>query len=221
MPENTKILIADSQYLVVSSLKRLIESELGFIVCGVADSRNSVTEMIKSQVPALLITDVNMIDYNGFDDITAIKNECGSNLSVLALVNQLSGREIYQLIRSGIKNITLKNATREELVFSIEMALKKKKHLSDEILDIIAEMNLPGEPGQEHSGLTPAEEEVIRMVAGGLTTKEIASRKNISIHTVMTHRKNIFRKLDINNISDLTRYAIRTGIIDHDIDFNI
>lgn len=221
MSEKYKILIADSQYLVVKSLTHLIESEMNFSICGVADTRTVLINILNSCTPSILITDVNLIDYNGFDDLVSIKNSSGKEFCILVLSNQLTGIEVSQLIRSGIKNITLKTAQKDEIIYSIDMALKNRRHLSDDVLDLLVEVNLQNSPAQDQTGLTPAETEMIRMIAGGLTTREIASKKNISIHTVMTHRKNIFRKLTINKVSDLTRFAIRTGLIDNDIDFNI
>ena len=72
----------------------------------------------------------------------------------------------------------------------------------------------------ETGHLTPSEIEIVRLIADGLTTKEIAVRKNISFHTVMTHRKNIFRKLDVNNTSELIKYAMKANIIG-DIEYYI
>ncbi len=62
--------------------------------------------------------------------------------------------------------------------------------------------------------LTASEIEIVKLIAEGMTTKEIASRKNVSFHTIMTHRKNIFRKARVNNASELVMFAIRAGIID-------
>jgi DNA-binding NarL/FixJ family response regulator len=67
---------------------------------------------------------------------------------------------------------------------------------------------------QETTTLTTAEIDIVKLIAEGMTTKEIASKKNVSFHTIMTHRKNIFRKARVNNASELVMFAIRSGIID-------
>jgi len=68
--------------------------------------------------------------------------------------------------------------------------------------------------------LTTSELEIVKLIAGGMTTKEIANKKNISFHTVISHRKNIFKKLSINNSSELIMFAIRKGLIDS-VDYSI
>ncbi|MBI5008743.1 MAG: response regulator transcription factor [Bacteroidia bacterium] len=74
-------------------------------------------------------------------------------------------------------------------------------------------LSTPENSGEEPGQLTPSEMEIVRLISEGLTTKEIASRKNISFHTVITHRKNIFRKLGVSSVSELIMYAIKSGWI--------
>jgi DNA-binding NarL/FixJ family response regulator len=214
MKGNPKIVIADSQFLTVESLVRLIKGENKYILCGIADSRYSLLKLLKLNTPDLLITDINLIDYDSPDDLKSIIEE-NKNLSVLILTNQITHGDLGKLLKSGIKNISLKTEEKEELLSSIEMAIKKKKKFSDQILEMILELSGNKNTSVELSGLTQSEIEIIKLIADGYTTKEIALKKLISIHTVMTHRKNIFRKLDINNVSELVMFAVRKGLIDN------
>lgn len=207
-----KIIIADTQYLVVNSLASLIRSDDNYSLCGIAESRLALLNLLSLHTPDLLITDIHLIDYDGVDDFPEIL-QTYNKLSVLILVNQVSLNEITKLAREGVKNIALKTDTREDLLTSIAMAAKKKKHLSDPVLDMILEQEEAGNTNAG-TGLTHSETEIVRMISDGYTTKEIAAKKHISIHTVMTHRKNIFRKLDVSSISELTKYAIRNGLTD-------
>lgn len=95
------------------------------------------------------------------------------------------------------------------------MAVKKRKQFSDQVLDMILELSDNHDTTPESSGLTRSEKEIVKLIADGHTTKEIALKKHISFHTVVTHRKNIFRKLEINNVSELIMFAIRKGLIDN------
>jgi DNA-binding NarL/FixJ family response regulator len=229
LAQKLKILIADSQFLTTESLINLIEAEEKYSVCGVAGSRCALTEMLQSMKPDLVITDINHIDYDGTDDVISIAKENGK-VSLLILTNQLTNSEVQRLLISGISNIALKTDKKDDLLYSIDMALKHRRHFSDDILEMILEINsvknVPAEfhdmlsTGQDSVRLTSSELDIVKLIAEGFTTKQIASRKNISFHTVMTHRKNIFRKLNINSVSDLTRYAIRKGLIDN-IEYNI
>lgn len=226
MGEKQKILIADSQFLTTDTLLRILEVEQNYSLCGVAGNRSVLTGMLKTHRPDLLITDINLLDYEGTDDLITVIKEY-QDMSFLVLTNQITNAEVHELLVAGINNIALKTDSREEILYSIEMALKHRKHFSDNILDLILEMNSgrntgtePHDINQEAVRLTTSEQDIVKLIAEGFTTKQIASRKNISFHTVMTHRKNIFRKLSINNVSDLTRYAIRKGYIDN-IEYNI
>lgn len=214
-----KIVIADSQYLIVESLTRLIEIENKYVLCGVADNRDGLIKLLKLNSPDLLITDFNLIDYESPDDFKSIKNEFKS-ISILILTNQITHIELGKLLKSGIKNISLKTDEKKDLLSSIEMAMKKKRQFSDQILDMILELSENKNSTAELSGLTQSEIEIVKLIADGHSTKGIALKKHISFHTVLTHRKNIFRKLQINSITELIKFAVRKGLIDY-IEYNI
>ena len=93
-------------------------------------------------------------------------------------------------------------------------AIAGKKYFCSEVLDLLLERKSASRQLQEPGKLTTAEIEIVRQISQGLTTKEIALQKHLSFHTIITHRKNIFRKLSISNTSELLMYAMRTGIID-------
>ena len=127
----------------------------------------------------------------------------------------IQSRASVEFTHLGIKNIIDKNVDKEELFSAMEAALKNKKYYSENILDLLTESELNYNKATEIAHLTPTEIEIVKLIAQGLTAKEIASRKHISFHTVMSHRKNIFKKLSINNSPELIMYAIRTGLIDN------
>jgi DNA-binding NarL/FixJ family response regulator len=107
MEEKPKIVIADSQFLIVESLVYLIEAEYKYVLCGVADNRYSLIKLLQLNSPDLLITDFNLIDYESPDDLKSILVDF-KNLSILILTNQLTHGELGNLLKSGIKNISLK-----------------------------------------------------------------------------------------------------------------
>jgi DNA-binding NarL/FixJ family response regulator len=219
MENKPKIVIADSQFLVIESLKQLIKEEHKYVLCGIADSRYSLIKLMQLNTPDLLITDINLIDYDSPDDLKLIMEDF-KNLSILILTNQVTHSELGKLLKSGIKNISLKTDEKKDLLFSIEMAVKQRKQFSDQILDMILELSEDKSINVEPSSLTLSEIEIVKLIADGHTTKEIALKKHISFHTVVTHRKNIFRKLEINSVSELIKFAVRKGLIDY-IEYNI
>ena len=214
MEKINKIIIADSQFLVVEALKSLIESDQNYELAGVASTQNELLKLPGISTGNLLITDFANVDYDGLDDLKNIKVKF-PQLSILILTNTITKQEFADLNRLGIKNIIYKTADKDEIFSAIEATLKSRKFYSDEILDLFLDLSDNKGVADDPKTLTPSEIEIVKLIAGGLTTKEIASRRNISYHTVNTHRKNIFRKMEVSNASELIMLAIKAGWIDN------
>lgn len=209
-----KIIIADSQYLVVEALKTLLGNDERFIIAGVVNSKYELLKILEHELCGLLITDFNLVDYESIDDIQKVKRTF-PDLTILILTNSINKVEFTELSKIGIKNIIYKTADREEILAAVDAAVKGKKYFAEEILDMILEQGDSRQIPEEPTHLTTSEIEIVRLIAGGLTTKEIANQKNISFHTVNTHRKNIFRKMGVSNASELIILAIKAGWIDN------
>lgn len=209
-----KILIADSQFLVVETLKTLLENDERFCLSGIVGSQRELYKLLAESNCNLLITDNGLIDYDGVADLQKLKQQF-PKMAILILTNSISKAEFTELTKIGIKNIIYKTADRHEVLAGVDAALKGKKYYSEEILDMLLELGETRTAPEENSNLTISEVEIVRLIAGGMTTKEIAEKKCISFHTVNTHRKNIFRKLSVSNASELIMYAIRAGWIDN------
>ena len=209
-----KIVIADSQFLVVETLKTLLENDERFYLSGIVESQRELIQLLGQSTCNLLITDIALLDYDGVVDLQMIKQNF-PQLSVLILTNSISKLDFTELTKIGIKNIIYKTADRDEVLAAVDASLKGKKYYSGEILDMIIEMGESKAIPEESVHLTSSEIEIVRLIAGGMTTKEIAEKKCISFHTVNTHRKNIFRKLNVSNASELIIHAIKAGLIDN------
>lgn len=209
-----KIVIADTQFLIVEALRSLLANDERFMITGIANSKIELDKLLANESSQLLITDIALFESIKFDEIQSIKQQY-QQLSVLILTNSISKTEFSELSKIGIKNIIYKNADRNELFAAIDATLKGKKYYSEEILDLIIETRESKMTMEEPIHLTNSEIEIVRLIAGGLSTKEIALRKNISFHTVNTHRKNIFRKMGVSNASELIMFAIKAGWIDN------
>jgi len=206
-----QIVIADSQFLVTESLKLLLTNSGNFAVCKVVTEKNELIKALKQEDIALVILDHALIDIGSITELREIKSSF-PDLRILVISNAVSKAELVELNSAGINNVILKTVGREELFEALEATLKAKKYFSNELLDLLFES--PEKKPDESGQLTVSEIEIVRLIADGLTTKEIASRKFISFHTVISHRKNIFRKLGVNSISELIMYSIKAGWID-------
>ncbi|HEY3371886.1 MAG TPA: response regulator transcription factor [Prolixibacteraceae bacterium] len=208
-----RIIIADTQFLIVTALMVLLDGQAENTVEAVS-SAPELYKALEKETCQLLITDPLLFDYNPPGGLQDIKRKF-PKLSILILSNSLTRPEFTELTKIGIKNIVNKTADREDILAAIDAAIKGKKYFSEEILDMILEMGESKASPEEPTHLTNSEIEIVKLIAGGLTTKEIAHQKNISFHTVNTHRKNIFRKLNVSNASELIMHAIRAGWIDN------
>lgn len=161
---------------------------------------------------------VVVLDYTLFDLVSAeellILQERFSKADWLLFSDELS-EEFIRRILYGSENagIVMKDAALEEISEALSAAMKSKRFVCSRIRSLLAHHD-ETERGEGRSLLTATEKEILKLIALGKTTKEIAAERFSSIHTIATHRKNIFRKLEVNNIHEATKYALRAGIID-------
>jgi DNA-binding NarL/FixJ family response regulator len=213
------ILIADSQYLITESLKNLFQADGRFNVCMVVTEKDEIVKELDHSKIALLVLDHSLIDIGSINELKEIRSSF-PGLKILVISNNVTRLELVELNAVGINDIILKTAGKEEIIEAIDAALRGKKYYSDELMDLLFEASDKKLQGDETGQLTTTEIEIVRLIADGLTTKEIASRKFISFHTVISHRKNIFRKLGVTSISELIMYSIKAGWI-NTIEYNI
>jgi DNA-binding NarL/FixJ family response regulator len=213
------LLIADNQFLITESLKVILSADGRFKIVDVVSEKNELLRILRLENISLLIIDHSLIDIANISELKEIK-ALFPDLNVLIISNNISKSELHQLNSAGINNIILKTINKEELFEAIDSTLKGKKYFSNDLLDLLFEVTDKRHSSDDNSQLTVSEIEIVRLIADGLTTKEIAVRKFISFHTVISHRKNIFRKLGVTSISELIMYSIKTGLI-NTIEYNI
>jgi DNA-binding NarL/FixJ family response regulator len=207
-----RVLIADSQFLITESLKYILLHNAKHEVSNVVSEKVEIVRILTNESIHILIIDPFFTDFQEITDLKLITVNFPF-VKIIILVNSITGKELHELNSLGITNVVLKTASRQDIFDSVNSAIAGKKYYSNELLDLVFDhgnkTNSVSEPGQ----LTASELEIVRLISEGLTTKEIASRKFISFHTVITHRKNIFRKLGVKSISELIMHGIKAGWI--------
>ena len=206
------VLIADSQFLITESLKYILHSQESFTKINVVTEKSELLKALGQDHTSLLIIDPSQIDITGVSELKEIINSF-HDLKVLIISNNITRKELHEFNSAGITNIILKNTGKEELFDAIDSSIKGKRYYSDELLDLLLKSDERNNSSEEMVQLTPSELEIVRLISEGLTTKEIASRKFISFHTVISHRKNIFKKLGVTSVSELIMFAIKSGWI--------
>jgi DNA-binding NarL/FixJ family response regulator len=204
-------LIADSQFLTTESLKLILQNDGRFIIDRVVSDKSDLISSLKSDNPSFLIIDPSLIDFTGLTDLKEIRLNY-PDMKLLIITNSVTKKELHELNNVGITNIILKSSDKKEIFDAVNSAISGKKYYSGELLDLLFEAN-DRKPGEDSGQLTNSELEIVRLISEGLTTKEIASLKFLSFHTVISHRKNIFRKLGVTSVSELIMYSIKSGWI--------
>jgi DNA-binding NarL/FixJ family response regulator len=121
---------------------------------------------------------------------------------------------VQAALKEGVNGIVHKDASVEELQEAIRRVLNGESYMSSSILDIMRDLMLNPEITDSLDKLTARERELLQLIAEGHTTKEIATRLNISVKTADTHRTNVMHKLDLHDIASLTRFAIQNGLVE-------
>jgi DNA-binding NarL/FixJ family response regulator len=146
--------------------------------------------------------------------INEIKIGC-PKLKILVISHEKSLAEIRKLIDIGIANCIFSDCSEKEIIQAIETCMKSTTSFPEQIINALLE-EVPDKSSIENILLTPRENEIIKLIAQGLTGKKIAEKLFLSYHTISTHRKNIFQKLDIKSTAEVVLYALRAGLISLD-----
>jgi len=209
----TNVVLADTHFLTLEALQSLLGQIDGFAVSAVAKTFSALSTSLASTTYDLVVFDPANLGMD--NEATVLIRQKFPHLAWMVLTDSLTKMEFDQLFHSGIRNIIYKNTQREELLDALNAAIRGKKYFSDEVLELALSGTEKKSTAETTVSLTSSEIDIVKMIANGLTTKEIALRKNISHHTVNTHRKNIFRKLEVSNSSELILTAIKSGWIDN------
>jgi DNA-binding NarL/FixJ family response regulator len=208
--DKIKIVIADKQYLICKALEAILKDR--FNISGIVYSKSELLNKIACDPPDLIIVDFLMFDFDSIADLKELKKQIRG---IIVLSNEVSHSEFVELSDAGIENILLKTTDESELFRAIECCLKGRKYFSEEILELVIEKNQRKNTFGKSCHLTQSEMDIVKLIAEGLTTKQMAAKKFLSFHTIMTHRKNIFRKTGVKSISELVMFAVKAGWIDN------
>ncbi len=212
--EKLNIILADNQALTrIGTITMLSNYFDGNIIIEEARNKQELFEKLKALQPDALVLDFQLFNFDDIAEIAEIK-KLSPGTGVLIVTDSQTPEDLYKLLDSGITNLIYKSCEEHELIEAFNAAIAGRKFFCSEVLDLLLERKSVSRQLQEPGKLTTAEIEIVRQISQGLTTKEIALQKHLSFHTIITHRKNIFRKLGISNTSELLMYAMRTGIID-------
>ena len=216
-----RILIADDHEVARRGIRSLLESHPGWEGCAEAKDGRDAVELATSTKPDLVLLDIGMPNLNGLEAARQIL-ATSPNAAILILTMHDSDNVIREVLRAGARGFLLKSDAGRDLVAAVEALESQKTFFTPRVSQMVLDGFLNREKKRSEiedvansSGdlLTAREREVIQLLAEGRTSKEVAVTLNLSVKTAETHRTNLMRKLGLHSVADLTRYAVRNGIV--------
>ena len=209
-----RVILVDDHTLVRAGVRALLEKVSGIEVVGEASNGREALELVTSKSPDLVLMDIAMKELGGLEALALITDRFPS-VKVIILSAHANEEFVIRALRSGAAGYMLKDAAAEELGMAIHAIAEGKPYLSPSISRRVIENYLRRVGGGANSTkqLTVRQSEVLRSIAEGKNTKEIAGSLGISVKTVEAHRLQLMARLGIHDVPGLVKYAIRLGLV--------
>jgi DNA-binding NarL/FixJ family response regulator len=210
----TKILIADDHAIVREALGFLLNNEFGMEVVGYAEDGRVAVQLARELQPKVVVMDTAMPNLNGIDATRQIIHEL-PGIKVIALSDHADRRSVLEMLKAGASGYVLKQGSFKELVRAIQNVASNQTYLSPQISGTVVEgyIHRVSKPDDSvYSVLTPREREVLQLIAEGKSTKKIARELYVSSKTIDWHRSQLMKKIGVQSIAQLVKYAINEGL---------
>ncbi len=211
-----RILLADDHTVMRRGLRALLERQAGFDVVGEAADGREAVDTAAAVSPDVAVIDIGMPNLNGIEAARRI-TEKRPETAVVILSMHADESYVLRALNSGARGYLLKDSPEDDLINAIRAVHDGKAFFSPEISRMLADdyMRQMRQRGVEDSYelLTPREREVLQMLGEGNSNKEVATKLNLSLHTVETHRGNVLEKLNLHSTAEMILYAVRKGIV--------
>jgi DNA-binding NarL/FixJ family response regulator len=212
-PVMTHFILADNQGLTRIGLQSLCEG-LGECRVDIVTGKKELLPLLRMDEDAIIVLDYTLFDFVDISELFILHQRFPEAMWVL-LSDELSSDFVRRVtLESQVFSIVTKNGEVADIDKAIRMAVRHKRFICQSVTEQILAYTYRKDP-KEDNRLSATEIDILKEIALGKTTKEIASERHSSFHTVNTHRKNIFRKLKVNTAYEAIRYAIRAGLVDY------
>lgn len=209
---HTTIVLADDHAVVRRGLRMLLDSEEDFEVLAEAGDVMAAIRYVRAHRPTVLVLDVTMPEGSTLPSIPTLK-EASPNTAIVVLTMESEPAFAREALRAGALGYVLKEAADDELVTAVRLAADGQTYLHPQLgAKLAAE---PADVGGPPDGLTEREVEILRLIALGHTNNEIGEQLYLSVRTVESHRAHIQQKIRRTSRSELVRYALDNGLVDH------
>ncbi len=216
MEKKNKIVIVEDHTIVRDGLRSLLTSTKDFEVVGEAGDGLKAFRIIEKTRPDLVLTDLSMPRTDGVDMIETIKKEL-PHAKIVALTVHRTEAYVLAALKAGADGYVQKEASYDELLMAVRSVMQGKQYISPEISGTIIDGYLASRksirPDSPWEILTKRERQILKLIAEGYKSREIADYLHISLHTVETHRANLMQKLNLHNTAGLVSFAMEKGLV--------
>ena len=211
-------IIADNQDITKAGMMFLLSKQKDVSQLLSVDNKTELIRELRLHPQAVVILDYTLFDFAGADELIVLR-ERFKEVDWLLFSDELSIGFLRQVLFSSMAfGVVMKDNSKEEILTALQCASRKERFICNHVTNLLLSGNIQQVSSstniQEDHLLTATEKNILKEIASGKTTKEIAAEKNLSFHTINSHRKNIFRKLGVNNVHEATKYEMRAGIVD-------
>ena len=213
-----RILLVDDHRLFREGLTSLLADAPDLEVVGTAEDGHEGVAQAASLRPDVALVDVELPGINGIEVTRRISAEV-EGTRVIALSMHSRPATVLEMLRAGASGYLLKDAELDDVALAIREVGRGRSYLSPGVAGVVMReaVGLGGQTrGAAYAGLSSREREVVQLLAEGCTVREIGTKLSISPRTVESHRKNVLDKMGLRNLADLTRFAIREGLVSTD-----
>lgn len=217
MPKNKiKVVIADDHQIFIEGIKALLKDDDKVVVAGEASDGEDMLKLLAAKEVDVVLMDINMPKLNGIEATKKIRQRF-PKVKVLTLTMVEEAPRISEMMKAGASGYLLKTSGKGELITAITNVKNGERYLSPEVSKKLIDSVLSEERAQSQSfdrtpQITNREKEIIKLIIREMTNEEIARHLNNSPMTIITHRKNLLRKLGVKNTAGLVKYAMQHGL---------
>ena len=220
MGDPIRVVLVEDHQIVRQGLRALLEGTDDVVVIAEADNGDDGVEIAKQHKPDVVVMDLNLPGLNGVDATKAIRQAVpGAHVLILSMYS--TEEHVRPAIRAGAEGYLLKGSGLSDLVAAIKAVSTGNAFFSPQVAKIVLDDSRRaaqgGVPDRAGTDLTPRERQILKLVAEGRSSPEIAKDLNLSVKTVEGHRGRIMAKLDTKNVAGLVRHAIRLGLVSADM----
>lgn len=219
MPPKKRVVIVDDHPLLREGLKAMIDRSAGYEAIGEAGSAEEAVRLAVESRPDLMTMDVSLPGKSGIDAVREIKRVAPA-IKVLMVSMHSKFEYVAEAFRAGANGYMVKEATGGKLIHALDTLVNGEiyldGHSSHEVIEklLLGSEAERGVNDERYNLLTPREQQTMRLICEGLTSREISRQLDLSLKTVENHKANLMKKLAVHNKLELVRYAARLGLID-------